>query len=171
MIAVRAMLRGLGVLRCLPDGWFGGSSDSSRWMAETARLFSIPALARKAPSNHPKRKLHGAPQPFRLATLWISLFTALSIATAQPLTPVASPGGPASRLVGAAASDSAPSAVRVAGDSAAAASGPKSRADTAQIVKHHFNHRQQIITGGVIMACMAMIMTVMNNYNPQVQQP
>lgn len=42
-----------------------------------------------------------------------------------------------------------------------------SRADTTLIIKHHFNHRQQIITGSVIMACMAAIVVVMNNYNPQ----
>ena len=42
-----------------------------------------------------------------------------------------------------------------------------SRADTTLIIKHQFNHRQQIITGSVIMACMAAIVVVMNNYNPQ----
>lgn len=46
-----------------------------------------------------------------------------------------------------------------------------SREDTTLIVKHHFNHRQQIITGSVIMACMAAIVVVMNNYNPQGLNP
>ena len=41
------------------------------------------------------------------------------------------------------------------------------RADTTLIVKHNFNHRQQIITGSAIMAGLAMVMVVMNNYNPR----
>ncbi|HEX2612735.1 MAG TPA: hypothetical protein VHO02_03980 [Fibrobacteria bacterium] len=45
--------------------------------------------------------------------------------------------------------------------------GTKARADTVQVVMHNHNHRQQIITGGVMMACMAGIMVMMNNYNPR----
>jgi hypothetical protein len=45
--------------------------------------------------------------------------------------------------------------------------GPRSRADTVLVVKHSFNHREQIITGGVMMACLALILAVMNNYNPR----
>jgi hypothetical protein len=52
-------------------------------------------------------------------------------------------------------------------DSLSARRGGVSRVDTTLIVKHHFNHRQQIITGSVIMACMAAMVVVMNNYNPQ----
>lgn len=44
---------------------------------------------------------------------------------------------------------------------------PKSRADTVLVVKHSFNHRQQIITGSVVMTCLALMMVVMNNYNPR----
>ncbi len=44
---------------------------------------------------------------------------------------------------------------------------PKSRADTVSVVKYRFNHREQIITGGVVMACLALMLTVMNNYNPR----
>ncbi len=44
---------------------------------------------------------------------------------------------------------------------------PKSRSDSVKVVKHAFNHRQQIITGSVVMACLAMIMVTMNNYNPR----
>ncbi len=47
---------------------------------------------------------------------------------------------------------------------------PKSVVDSLKslkIVKHDFNHREQIITGSVIMACLAMIMVTMNNYNPR----
>src|SRR5687768_10116361 len=34
---------------------------------------------------------------------------------------------------------------------------PKSRADTVLVVKHGFNHRQQIITGSVVMTCLALM--------------
>jgi hypothetical protein len=44
------------------------------------------------------------------------------------------------------------------------------RADTSRVVMHSFNHRQQLITGGAIMATMISIMVVMNNYNPRVPQ-
>lgn len=43
----------------------------------------------------------------------------------------------------------------------------KSRADTVLVVKHRFNHREQIITGSVVMSCLAVMMVVMNNYNPR----
>jgi hypothetical protein len=51
-------------------------------------------------------------------------------------------------------------------DSLAAQRAP-TRADTTLIVKHRFNHRQQIIAGSAIMASLAMVMVVMNNYNPR----
>ena len=41
------------------------------------------------------------------------------------------------------------------------------RTDTVTVVKHEFNHRQQIITGSIVMACLAGILAVMNNYNPR----
>lgn len=70
--------------------------------------------------------------------------------------------------------ESAPTAGRtpVAGvapkDTAASApNGSKSRSDTVLVVKHHFNHRQQIITGSVIMSCLMLMMVTMNNYNPR----
>ena len=44
---------------------------------------------------------------------------------------------------------------------------PKSRSDSVIVVKHSFNHREQIITGSVIMTCLALIMVTMNNYNPR----
>ena len=47
------------------------------------------------------------------------------------------------------------------------AKGPKSRSDSVIVVKHHFNHREQIITGSVIMTCLALMMVAMNNYNPR----
>jgi hypothetical protein len=42
----------------------------------------------------------------------------------------------------------------------------KSRADTVVVIKHEFNHKEQIIGGSVIMACLVGILAVMNNYNP-----
>jgi hypothetical protein len=44
---------------------------------------------------------------------------------------------------------------------------PKSRGDSVIVVKHDFNHREQIITGSVIMTCLALILVAMNNYNPR----
>lgn len=44
---------------------------------------------------------------------------------------------------------------------------PKSRADTVLVVKHQFHHREQIITGSVVMTCLALMLVVMNNYNPR----
>jgi hypothetical protein len=49
----------------------------------------------------------------------------------------------------------------------AAAVKPKSRSDTVIVVKHEFHHREQIITGSVIMSCLALILVAMNNYNPR----
>jgi hypothetical protein len=43
----------------------------------------------------------------------------------------------------------------------------KSRSDSLHIVQHGFNHKQQIITGSVVMSCLALIMVTMNNYNPR----
>ena len=43
----------------------------------------------------------------------------------------------------------------------------KSRSDSVIVVKHHFDHREQIITGSVIMTCLALMMVTMNNYNPR----
>jgi hypothetical protein len=44
---------------------------------------------------------------------------------------------------------------------------PKSRSDSVIVVKHRFNHREQIVTGSVIMACLALMLVAMNNYNPR----
>lgn len=44
---------------------------------------------------------------------------------------------------------------------------PKSRSDSVIVVKHSFNHREQIITGSVIMTCLAVMLVAMNNYNPR----
>jgi hypothetical protein len=57
-----------------------------------------------------------------------------------------------------------PTASSIAQDSS---KGPKSRADTVSVIIYCFNHREQIITGSVIMTCVALILAVMNNYNPR----
>jgi hypothetical protein len=44
---------------------------------------------------------------------------------------------------------------------------PKSRSDTVIVAKHQFNHREQIITGSLIMTCLAVMLVAMNNYNPR----
>ena len=44
---------------------------------------------------------------------------------------------------------------------------PKSRSDSIIVVKHSFDHREQIITGSVVMACLMLMMVTMNNYNPR----
>jgi hypothetical protein len=44
---------------------------------------------------------------------------------------------------------------------------PKTRADSVTVPKHTFNHRQQIITGSVVMSCLLLILLAMNNYNPR----
>ncbi|MCQ2104593.1 MAG: hypothetical protein MJZ26_02270 [Fibrobacter sp.] len=33
-------------------------------------------------------------------------------------------------------------------------------------IKREYNHRQQVIVGGVVMLCVALAMVLMNNYNP-----
>ncbi len=43
----------------------------------------------------------------------------------------------------------------------------KSVLDSVPLAKKVFNHKEQIITGGVIMGCLALIMASMNNYNPR----
>lgn len=45
--------------------------------------------------------------------------------------------------------------------------GNKSRVDSIKVVKHNFNHREQIITGSVVMICFALVLVTMNNYNPR----
>ncbi len=75
---------------------------------------------------------------------------ATSCASAQPLTPIPPPA------------TAAPDTVL-----ADTASPTLSRADTARVVRHHFNHREQIITGSAIMTTLGVMMVLMNNYNPR----
>jgi hypothetical protein len=55
----------------------------------------------------------------------------------------------------------------VPGPDSSAARSSKSRSDSVIVVKHSFNHREQIITGSVIMTCLILMMVTMNNYNPR----
>jgi hypothetical protein len=85
------------------------------------------------------------------------LLLSFSLLPAQTLTPVLPPPAAADSAAGALKADSA-AAKRVM------------RADTARVVMHNFNHRQQLVTGGAIMATLVSIMVVMNNYNPRLPQ-
>jgi hypothetical protein len=76
-------------------------------------------------------------------------------ATAKPVLPPESQG--AQDSLGKAATAAKPDSL----------AHPKSRADSVIVVKHGFNHQEQIITGSVIMTCLALIMVAMNNYNPR----
>jgi hypothetical protein len=72
------------------------------------------------------------------------------LASAQPLTSIAPPA------------ETSPDTVVV--DTIPPA---PSRADTARVTRHHFNHREQIIAGTAIMTALGMMMVLMNNYNPR----
>lgn len=80
--------------------------------------------------------------------------------SADPATATGGPTADTLRSEGAAAGSKPPA-------SQDSLSRPKSRADTVLVVKHSFNHRQQIITGSVVMTCLAMMLVIMNNYNPR----
>jgi hypothetical protein len=93
-----------------------------------------------------------------LCGMGLIVLLSTQVVPAQPMTPVGIQRSPS------AVADS------LRADSLAQANSKKTglRADTAKVVMHHFNHKQQIITGGSIMACLIGIMVVMNNYNPRV---
>ncbi len=38
--------------------------------------------------------------------------------------------------------------------------------DNIRYEKRVYNHKQQVVVGGVIMLCVALVMVMMNNYNP-----
>jgi hypothetical protein len=38
--------------------------------------------------------------------------------------------------------------------------------DSPQYEKRSYNHKQQVIVGGVVMLCVVIAMVMMNNYNP-----
>jgi hypothetical protein len=53
------------------------------------------------------------------------------------------------------------------GADSASGQAAKSRTDSLIVVKHSFEHREQIITGSVVMTCLMLMMVAMNNYNPR----
>ncbi len=106
----------------------------------------------------------------RLLTLAaFASFTPLTFGQAAPMAPIRS--APADSVLPAEPPTRVPAADTSGGKGAPSTQGsldsPKSRADTVLVVKHSFNHRQQIITGSVVMTCLALMMVVMNNYNPR----
>lgn len=101
-----------------------------------------------------------------LLALLVCLATLLAPGWSQTQGPAAPTGQTGSPLADTLSPAKIPAS---AATSAAAAdtSRPKSRADTVLVVKHRFNHREQLITGSVVMTCLALMMVVMNNYNPR----
>jgi hypothetical protein len=61
----------------------------------------------------------------------------------------------------------AASADRNAAADTSLANSSKSRTDSVIVVKHSFEHREQIIAGSVVMSCLMLMMVAMNNYNPR----
>ena len=41
------------------------------------------------------------------------------------------------------------------------------KTDTSIIVRHDFNHKEQVIVGGVVMASLVLILVSLNNWNPK----
>ncbi len=55
-------------------------------------------------------------------------------------------------------------------DSSKLAAGPtlqELNEENPSYIKREYNHRQQVIVGGVVMFCVALAMVLMNNYNPK----
>ena len=96
--------------------------------------------------------------PAWIATFFLATLLFAADGTISQKSPVvAPPGDSVSDSVGG-------PKVQVATDSI---SRPLRRADTVFVAKHQFRHRDQIITGSAIMACLVGILMVMNNYNPR----
>ncbi|MCQ2093067.1 MAG: hypothetical protein MJY85_10365 [Fibrobacter sp.] len=55
-------------------------------------------------------------------------------------------------------------------DSATLAKGPtlqQLNEEDPSYIKREYDHKQQVVVGGVIMLCVALAMVLMNNYNPK----
>mgnify|MGYP003311092654 CR=1 FL=1 len=55
-------------------------------------------------------------------------------------------------------------------DSVALAQGPtlqQLNEENPSYIKREYDHKQQVVVGGVIMLCVALAMVLMNNYNPK----
>ena len=55
-------------------------------------------------------------------------------------------------------------------DSTKLAAGPtlqELNEENPSYIKREYNHKQQVVVGGVVMFCVALAMVLMNNYNPK----
>jgi hypothetical protein len=93
----------------------------------------------------------GSPLRFLLPILW--LWALAAPVRTEPVSPV-----PAASQLSQSPDASADTSL---------ANKPKSRTDSVIVVKHSFDHREQIITGSVVMTCLMLMMVAMNNYNPR----
>jgi hypothetical protein len=107
----------------------------------------------------------GRGSPLRLLLPILGLLALAAPVRTEPVSPVPapsqlsqSPAVPASGPTDTASDASADTSL---------ANKPKSRSDSVIVVKHSFDHREQIITGSVVMTCLMMMMVAMNNYNPR----
>lgn len=122
-------------------------------------------VPRSRPKSHPTAHMAFAAI---LVLLFASPMRALSapdaVSPSGPVVPTASPsnGTPASDP-----SSLGQDTLRVSGSDSATSTTAKSRTDSLIVVKHSFEHREQIITGSVIMSCLILMMVAMNNYNPR----
>ena len=109
------------------------------------------------------RAVYGA----AVAAALLMAASGMSAEAAVPVTPPAQATQDSLRSIApSAAGDTSATHHKSPSDSALTAK-PKTRSDSVIVVKHHFNHREQIITGSVIMTCLALMMVTMNNYNPR----
>lgn len=85
----------------------------------------------------------------------------------SPSGSVVAPAPLSNGMAPAAPSPQVQDTLSVSGSDSASAKAAKSRTDSLIVVKHSFEHREQIITGSVIMSCLMLMMVAMNNYNPR----
>lgn len=85
----------------------------------------------------------------------------------SPSASVVIPAPPSDGMPTAGPSPQGQDTLSVSGSDSATTQAAKSRTDSLIVVKHSFEHREQIITGSVIMSCLMLMMVAMNNYNPR----
>lgn len=122
-----------------------------------------------APRSRPKS--YSAAHLAFVAILFLLITSPIRVlSAADAVSPSGSAVTPASLSNGmapAAPSPQAQDTLSVSGTDSATAKAAKSRTDSLIVVKHSFEHREQIITGSVIMSCLMLMMVAMNNYNPR----
>ncbi len=104
--------------------------------------------------------------------LFLLVVPALLLAKIAPVKPIAGDTAQAASIkIPATTTPALPVSSQLPQDSKAkdslAVVPPKSRSDTVIVAKHAFDHREQIITGSVIMSCLVLMLVAMNNYNPR----